>query len=72
MSWCEFSLNANEQKDYKQWWERHKLECPDYEKTNMGARTFCFTPLGFGTAIKVRCSCGAVHEIIDPDFWENL
>lgn len=68
MPWYEFSLNENEQKDYKEWWDKHKLVCPDADKTNMGARTFCFTPLGFGTSIVVRCSCGARHEIMDPDW----
>lgn len=70
MSWYIFELNENEQKDYLEWSKAHKRVCPLEPEgiTNGPGKTFCFTPLGFGTAIKVTCGCGATHEVIDPDW----
>jgi hypothetical protein len=68
MSWCVFELSEDERASYKRWWEEHKKTCPEINKTNFGARTFCFTPLGFGTSIEVHCSCGAVHRFTDVEY----
>jgi hypothetical protein len=68
--WWQFELNENERADFQAWSKEHKKVCHLEPEgiTNGPCKTFCFTPFGFGTAIKVRCDCGEIHEIIDPDW----
>lgn len=34
-----------------------------------GSLTYEFTPTGIGTAVRVRCSCGASGDCTDVDAW---
>jgi hypothetical protein len=34
-----------------------------------GAYTWCFTPTGIGTVVKVRCSCGEELDLTDYGSW---
>jgi hypothetical protein len=64
-----FSLSEEEEAAYKKWWAIHKLACPHMDKTNGPTISWIFIPLGFGTVVKIKCSCGTTIDVTDSENW---
>ena len=64
-----FTLDEKEEKLYDIWWAKHKLVCPHMDKTNGPTISWTFIPLGFGTAKKIKCSCGDQINVTDSENW---
>ena len=74
-----FELTEKEYQKYLEWADTH--ECKFRIKKEWmskslryvgaigGADTFCFTPTGLGTAVKVKCACGAEINLTNYDEW---
>ena len=74
-----FELTEKEYQKYTEWADTH--ECKFRIKKEWmskpmryvgpigGEDTFCFTPTGLGTAVKVKCACGAEINLTNYDEW---
>ncbi len=70
-----FSLNEQECKEWKQFYEKHKDCCSkllgkDSYSTIGGEFSFRFTPTGLGDLIEIQCnSCKETKDITDVSNW---
>lgn len=69
------TLTESEEKEYKQFYEKHKNCCKnilgkEVFSTTGGGFSFIITPTGLGNIIEVRCnSCGDSEDITDISNW---
>jgi len=64
-----FSLDKKELKKFHKWDIEHKKTCEMLNSSAIGGRiTYCFTPTGLGTIIKVTCACGESHDCTEGDW----
>lgn len=67
-------MSEKEQVEFNKWNKEHREVCPllqpGVDKPAIGGRlTFGFTPTGIGTAITVKCMCGAEKNLTDYECW---
>lgn len=64
-------LNKEQLKKFYEWNNDHIQKCPHYENPGAigGRLTYCFTPTGLGTIVKIVCSCGEELDLTDYDKW---
>ena len=63
-------LNIDQIKKFNEWNENHKNVCELHKKGAIGGRlTYCFTPTGLGTIIKVKCVCGSAIDLTNYETW---
>jgi len=62
-----FTLTNEEKKDADNWINNHKCKFNEKEISRM--ISYCFTPLGMGTGIEIKCSCGKSIDVTDVSVW---
>ncbi len=63
-----FVIDLEEHRKINEWVKSHPCTIT-YEGAIGGKYTYCFTPTGIGTALKVKCACGAEVDATDYDSW---
>jgi hypothetical protein len=63
-----FTVSKKEEDTFLKWRDEHDCD-KQLKASKRRHNTFSFTPLGMGTSIEVRCSCGAKKDITDTDCW---
>ena len=68
-----FELFGKELEMFNDWDRKHKKVCELYNSSTQpaigGRLTFSFTPTGLGSAISVKCACGAEKDCTDIGSW---
>ena len=59
-----FELDEKQEEKFEEWRVKHK--CKNKNKREM---TYCFTPIGIGTIVVVKCSCGKEINLTDVEEW---
>lgn len=67
-----FEISDEQVKNIDKWLEEHSRTCP-YFTANIkflgGPISFIFNPIGIGTIVIVKCSCGGKVDVSDYDNW---
>ena len=69
MSNITFTLSNKEAENVDIWLDEHNKKCKLKKKNKTRYLTYSFTPVGIGTSIEVRCSCGKSKDITDSSSW---
>jgi len=69
MDTIEFKASDKEVGKFNEWLEKHNKKCKLKKKNKPRSFTYCFTPLGMGTGIAVKCSCGKSIDITNVEDW---
>jgi hypothetical protein len=64
-----FTMTEKEENSIELWKEVHDKKCKLKKKNRPRFYTYCFTPTGIGTAIKIQCSCGKGEDVTDVSTW---
>jgi hypothetical protein len=64
-----FTIFGEEQETLDEWMEEHNRTCEIKLRNQMRSFQYCFTPVGIGTVIEVKCSCGESVDITNIDSW---
>ena len=64
-----FEMSDVEHKEFSEWYQEHKEVCELRKENRYGSITYSFTPIGIGTVIEVKCSCGEHKNLTDTSCW---
>ena len=64
-----FTLEDTELEAFEKWDTEHECDFRYYNTAIGGRVTYSFTNTGVGTAIIVKCACGASENITDYSLW---
>ena len=64
-----FQMSEQEVDNMNLWIERHDNKCKLKKKNKPRLFSYCFTPTGIGTIIKIKCSCGKFKDVTDDSHW---
>ena len=64
-----FELSEKEEKKLNDWLEKHNMKCKLKKKRIPRTLKYCFTPIGIGQIVQVKCSCGKSKDITCEEDW---
>lgn len=71
----ELTITDNEEKEAREFYEKHKDCCrkvlkKEFFSTTGGGFSYIITPTGLGNCVSIRCnSCGEIEDITDSENW---